>query len=142
MVTDHRTLFRVCNPPAATAAIGAPVKSVGHLPSGYIQFLRLTNGVECCAHDSGGDVLALWSAAEIPELNGAYEVTRWYPELLMIGSDGGDDAIGFDRDPPDRPDEWPVVRIGFGNLDRLDSVTLASNFAAWQVVEFRIRPRA
>jgi hypothetical protein len=63
------------------------------------------------------------------------------PELLAIGSDGGGDAIGFDRAASSNPELWPVVRIGFGNLDRVDFVHLASGFQDWQRLEFRLVPK-
>lgn len=83
--------------------------------------------------------MALWTAAAIPELNEAYAVPRWCPELLVIGLDGGDDGLGFDRAASTDPEQCPVVRIGVGNLDRRDFVQVAPSFAAWRLLEFRIR---
>ena len=71
--------------------------------------------------------------------NEAYEITQYVPELLAIGSDGADDAIGFHRIATD-PEAWPIVRIGFGNLDPADFVRLADGFSDWQRLEFRLKP--
>ncbi len=133
-------VFRVLQPPASQDDVSQLLDACGGvLPSTYLNFLVQSNGAECCVHDQDGDCLALWSAAEIPELNEAYAVSRWCPELLIIGSDGGDDAVGFDRATSTDPEQWPIVRIGFGNLDRQDFVQVAPSFAAWRLLEFRIR---
>ncbi|MBE94271.1 SMI1/KNR4 family protein [Marinobacter sp.] len=65
------------------------------LPSSYKEFLRTSNGAE-------GDIgenfyLMLWKVDELAELNEAYGVDEFAEGLLLIGSDGGDIAFGFDK---------------------------------------------
>jgi hypothetical protein len=84
--------------------------------------------------------LVLWSAEEIPGLNEAYGVQQYLPGVLVIGSDGGDDAIALDMTISDDANAWPVVRIGFGNLDRVDLVVQSANFAGWVTSGFRLVP--
>lgn len=133
-----KSLFRVMNPPANRSELKTLCMACGDLPPSYLQFLTASNGAESCVNDIGGDCLALWSCSEIPEMNEAYQIARYVPELLVIGSDGGDCAIGFDRKGMSVSESWPVVRIGFGNLDRSDFVSLASGFRVWQAGGFRL----
>jgi hypothetical protein len=108
------------------------------LPRQYLAFLQESNGVELGVHDEGGDCLCLWSAAEVPELNAAYSIQRWLPDTFAIGSDGGDDAILLDMSAAPEPECWPVIRVGFGALDREEFLVQASSFVAWAALEFRL----
>jgi hypothetical protein len=128
---DAASLFRVVNPPASTSDITSLLDAYGQLPASYLTFLTAADGTEWCINDQGGDCLALWRAREISELNQAYEIPRYLPDLMAIGSNGGDDAIGFDRASSSDPEYWAIVRIGFGNLDRADLVRLATGFRQW-----------
>jgi len=139
-VMDPSMLFRVLRPPAHAEELATLVSaSGGKLPGSYLRFLGQANGVEWCVNDEGGDCLALWRVNEIVELNEAYAIPKYVPELLAIGSNGGDDAIGFDRSESEDPEEWPVVQIEFGNLERADFVRLATGFRDWQAQGFRLR---
>jgi hypothetical protein len=134
------TLFRVVNSPAAEAEVAALLASCeGRLPGSYLEFLAISNGAESCINDEEGDCLALWSAKEVFELNEAYAIPRFLREFLAIGSNGGDDAVGFDRASNGDPDLWPVVQIGFGNLDRDCFVHLARGFRDWYDHGCRLR---
>jgi hypothetical protein len=134
-----KNLFQVVNPGALLAAITALERELStELPFSYKELLRASNGVEWAVHDTGGDCLCLWSSEELIELNEAYQIQHRLPATLAIGSDGGGDAILFDRRPFDRPDEWPVVRVGFGVLDRDEFVLQANNFESWVRKEFRL----
>lgn len=74
--------FRVVQPPATGSDLAALRDACGELPSSYLEFLGKSNGAEWCINDQGGDCLAFWSAHEIPELNEAYQIARWVPELF------------------------------------------------------------
>ncbi|HIP39182.1 MAG TPA: SMI1/KNR4 family protein [Desulfocapsa sulfexigens] len=68
------------------------------LPFSYKEFLKFSNGAE-------GDIgkenyLMLWKVEELAELNEAYGVDEFADGLLLIGSDGGDTAFGFDKRTP------------------------------------------
>ena len=125
------SLFRVVHPPASTHAIESLRKACGILPTSYETFLAQADGAEWCVNDRGGDCLALWRANKIEEMNAAYEIPRYLADFLAIGSDGGGYAIGFDRAASPDPERWPVVLIGFGDLDRNEFVQLADGFQAW-----------
>lgn len=40
--------------------------------------------------------LVLWSAEQIVELNAAYQVSVYVPDVVLIGTDGADTAFGID----------------------------------------------
>jgi hypothetical protein len=134
------SVFKIVQRPAPRRDIGALLAAFGgSLPASYLDFLTESNGAEYRASDEGGECLALWSAGEISGLNEAYAIPRYLPEFLAIGSDGGDDAIGFDRIASPDPEKWPVVRIGFGKLDRADFRTLSPGFREWRQHGFPLR---
>src|ERR1043166_36209 len=109
---NSRNLFKATRPPASKRDLIKLMSShQGGLPQSYLDFLALCNGAESCINDRNGDCLVLWSTNEIAELNDAYSIPHYLPEFLAIGSDGGDDAVGFDR-RGSTPNEWPIVRIG------------------------------
>lgn len=112
------------------------------LPNAYLSFLAEANGAELGIHDSGGDCLALWQVNEIVTLNGDYQIQRWLPNVLAFGSDGGDDAIVFNKAASPEPDSWAVVRVGFGALDADDMTLQAGSFAEWADNEFRLIKRS
>jgi len=137
---EPASLFRVVHSPAPVAEVAALRVVSGPLPASYEKFLSITDGAEWCANDQDGDCLVLWSAREIAELNEAYQISRYVPELLVIGSNGGGSAVGFNRATSSEPEHWPIIRIGFGNLDRTDFVQLAPSFQSWWLGGFLLRP--
>lgn len=131
--------FQVVQAPASEEAKRALQEWVGRLlPSSYVDFLRETNGAELGVHDGGGDCLCLWSAEQIPQLNAANQLQRWLPGTFAIGSDGGADAVLLDMTPSASPERWPVIRVGFGALDREEFCTQAGSFAEWADRAFRL----
>jgi hypothetical protein len=134
------SVFKIVQQPASSSDVGALLAACGGLlPESYLGFLRESNGAGSRAGDESRNCLVLWSAGEIFGLNEAYGITRYLPEFLAIGCDGGDDAIGFHRTASPDPEKWPVVRIGFGNLDRSEFRTLASGFLEWQEHGFPLK---
>jgi hypothetical protein len=135
-----KELFRVQRPGATPQELADLQVALGYdLPRVYLSFLTETNGAEWGIHDgNSGDCLALWQVNEIVTLNQAYQIQRWLPHVLAIGSDGGGDAIVLNKSSLSHPDSWPVARVGFGALD-VDEMTLqASSFAHWASSEFRL----
>ena len=137
-----KEIFRVNEPPMSPEAerllriwVGRP------LPAAYVMFLRETNGAELGKHDQEGDCLRLWSAEEIPEDNQGYQIQKYLPGTFAIGSDGGPDAILLDMTASEDPDAWPVIRVGFSDLDRDEFCQQASSFGAWADLEFRLIAR-
>ncbi len=111
------------------------------LPDAYLALLRETNGAEWAIHDApgSGDCLRIWCAEEVAEYNEGYGIQKWLPETMALGSDGGDDAILLDRAASTDPNCWPVIRVGFGALDREEFCIQALSFQAWATDEFRLR---
>lgn len=89
---------------AAEAALGAP------LPGHYRDFLRRADGGE---GPLGSGYLALWTVAELSELNRSYSVDELVPGLLLVGSDGGNTGYALDL----RADAAPVVSVPFVPMD-------------------------
>lgn len=82
------------NPPATLSAIeNAEWFFNIQLPTDYKEFLQFTNGLEGETTDS---YLVLWSVEELVELNLAYNVKEFISNVIIIGSDGGEDAFAYD----------------------------------------------
>lgn len=62
-------------------------------PDDYRAFITASDGVE---RNFGGSRLVLYGLDEIADLNNAYELSESYPGLILIGTDGGGEAVGFD----------------------------------------------
>jgi hypothetical protein len=63
------------------------------LPEGYFAFLERANGGEGFI---GQRYVQLWRAEELIEINRAYKADEFFPNLFLIGSDGGGEAYAFD----------------------------------------------
>lgn len=110
-----------------------------HLPAAYLHLLAETDGAEWGVHDGdSGDCLVLWQVNEIITMNQGYQIQRWLPHVLAIGSDGGGDAIVLDRSSSSHTDAWPVARVGFGDLEVDEMMLQANSFALWASNEFRL----
>ena len=132
--------FRCIAEPASPEAIQAIESWLQRdLPSGYVALLLETNGAEWGIHDEGGDCLCIWPPDIVREYNEGYSVQRWLPGTVAIGSDGGDDAILLDCSGSADPELWPVIRVGFGALDREEFELQGASFAEWASNEFRLR---
>jgi hypothetical protein len=72
------------------------------LPEEYFEFLSISNG-------GNGSLpvsplwFQLWAAEEIIENNNGYQRQEFYPELFLIGSNGGGSCIAFDISGGARP---------------------------------------
>ena len=64
------------------------------LPSGYLDFMRGTNGAEIY---SGEEYLLLWPITDLLVLNRGYAVETFIPDFFLIGSDGGDTAYAVEK---------------------------------------------
>jgi hypothetical protein len=64
------------------------------LPDAYAEFLQFSNGAEGAL--GNGSYVQMWKAEELTELNESYRVKEFAPGMLLIGSGGGDEAIGID----------------------------------------------
>ncbi len=64
------------------------------LPEDYWRFLLFSNG---CTGFFGGSFLILWKMEELIRENEEYRVEEFAPDFILIGSDGGGRAFGFDK---------------------------------------------
>lgn len=80
-------------------------------PQDYIDFMLKTNGGEGTIGKES--YLRLWKIEELSKSNEDYGICEFAPGLLIIGSDGGGTAFGYDL-----RDEIPkLVEVGFIGLD-------------------------
>lgn len=64
-----------------------------HLPEDYKAFVRWSNGGE---GQVGNIYLSLWRVENIKELNEDYQIGRYLPHVVGIGSDAGGECYAFD----------------------------------------------
>ncbi len=131
--------FRITRNPSSEDDLRFLISEVGPLPSAYIQFLRETDGSEYGITDQPGDCIVLWGCREIVENNKTRDIQQQLPNALVIGSDGGDDALLFDCSVSrDNPNEWPVVRVDFASLEPEEFVVQSPSFSEWAKNDFRL----
>ena len=93
------------------------------LPTDYCAFMAWSNGGE---GELGEEYLDLWPLDEIAQLNEDYRIARYLPNVLAIGSDGGDKCYAFDyRHTPSAP---ALVKVGFGDLDPTSIRVVGADF--------------
>ncbi|KAA5543862.1 SMI1/KNR4 family protein [Roseiconus nitratireducens] len=99
------------NTGATTKEIAEVEAAIGStFPNDYREFLIQFNGGEGYI---GETYLFLWKAEELIELNYEYEVAQYCSNLLLIGSNGGGEAIGFAT--ASKP--WSIVKVPFVGMD-------------------------
>jgi SMI1 / KNR4 family (SUKH-1) len=82
------------NAPAPSEAIASLRAALPKpLPEGYVAFLQRANGGEGFL---GERYVQLWRAEELLETNRGYKVAEFFPNLFLIGTDGGGEAYAFD----------------------------------------------
>ena len=82
------------NAPASREALAALRGGLAKsLPEGYMAFLERTNGGEGFI---GNRYVQLWRAEDLIEVNREYKTAEFFPNLFLIGSDGGGEAYAFD----------------------------------------------
>ena len=92
------------------------------LPKEYLDFLKLTNGGEGFIGNT--EYVVLWSVEQLAPMNQSYEVYKYAAELLVFGTDGGDEAYGFDARLP----EWMIVRVPFVGMDWSNAQPIGRTF--------------
>ncbi|MBA3532909.1 MAG: SMI1/KNR4 family protein [Ardenticatenales bacterium] len=120
-------------PPATTEDIQRIEAELGCklLPS-YTNFLQCTNGLESLTLD-----VYLYPTANLTERNATYQVPRFAPTLLLIGTDGGGRGIFLDLHSPD----GALWLIGFGSMRIEDGGFLAEDMERWTTDKFYIPDR-
>ncbi len=130
-------LFKFPRPPATDADICQLMKSFDlDFPSSYLDFLKTMNGGEWCISHEEASSLVLWSCKEVYELTDAYNVAEFASGLILIGSDGGGEAVAFDTRKSTDPNKWPVVLVPFGDLDFDSCIEQGHNFNVWLTAGF------
>jgi hypothetical protein len=91
----HLMEFVNRNAGAASEVIGGIPDAIRLLlPDDYLNFVRETNG---CEGFAGEWYLMLWPIEQLEQLNREYEAQEYVPDVLLFGSDGGGEALGFRR---------------------------------------------
>ena len=110
------------NPGASETSIQEAISELGvALPSDYLSFMRSSNGGEGFI---GEHYLILWRIEELKPFNTDYEVEQYAPGILLFGSNGGGEGLGFDlRDPG-----MPVVVMPFIGMDLEFVIPAAATF--------------
>jgi hypothetical protein len=102
-------------------------------PGDYTSWLRDNDGLE---GDLGGCYLALYAVEELVPRNRDHALADHMPGLLLIGSDGGGEAIGLDV----RGEEAGVVLVNLSSLRWDEAVHQAGSFQAFLDERLRGQP--
>ena len=120
--------------PATDEAIAEFERASGlRLPEDYSAFLRTTNGGEGSIGESW---VRFWGVEELLEMNAAYDIPKYFPELFVFGTNGGGTAFAFDI----RCAPWTVVEIDLISIDLQDSIAAGNTFTDFldRLLRFRI----
>jgi len=111
--------------PATPAEIAEAEKSFNFsFPADYKEFVSLTNGLEGQTDQA---YLVLWSVKELAELNSAYQVREFVRNIILFGSDGAEEAFGFDTSGmPTSPAS--IVKLPFVGMGYITQERLAGSF--------------
>ena len=111
--------------PAAPSEIAAIEKFFNYaFPADYKALLQTTNGLE---GRTDRQYLVLWSTQELMDLNTAYQVKEFVADVIIFGSDGAEDAFGFDTSVP----TVSIVKLPFIGMGYLPNEKLAGSFEAF-----------
>ncbi|MBM7662807.1 hypothetical protein JOC85_003618 [Bacillus mesophilus] len=91
-------------------------------PQDFVDFMLLTNGGEGTIGEDS--YLRLWKIEELIESNERYAVEEFAPGLIIIGSDGGDTAYGYDF----RNENPLLVEVDFFGMDLEEPFFTTSSF--------------
>lgn len=82
------------NTPPSAEAVAKLQEQFPNLPSDYFAFLRRSDGGEGFLGISPGH-FQLWRASEVAWISNEYEVPKYLPGYVAIGSSGGGDLFVF-----------------------------------------------
>jgi hypothetical protein len=91
------------------------------LPHDYLRFLRERGSFE---GPIAQEYLSLWPLAELPSINDSYGGAAQLPGLVLIGSNGAGEGVGFDF----RRKPAAVVLLPFISTGWQDAVPQAASF--------------
>ena len=124
MAESLKELFKDCDlsSPASEDSIRELEEEIGvHLPVSYVDLLKFSNGVE---RSVGEDAyIVFWPVEDVAQNNKDYKTEEFIPGLLLIGSDGGGEAIGIDlREKTESLGSYyqiPFITLDWGNASKL-----------------------
>lgn len=96
---------------------------IKRLPNDYIDFLKFSNGGEGFI---GNEYLILYKIEELEGINKDYEIAEFDSDLLIIGSNGGSEAIALDF--VDNKTKYVLIPFLF---DRNDIIELGEDFKSF-----------
>ena len=99
-------------------------------PADYTSWLQDNDGLE---GNLGGCYVSLYAVEELVELNRRSAVAECMPGLILIGTDGGGEAIGLDL----RGADSSVVLVNLNSLRWDEAIYQAKSFAVF--LDERIR---
>ncbi len=95
------------------------------LPDDFKEFLMLCNG---CEGFIGPDAyVSIWNTEQLVVLSQSYGIQKYVPGLLVFGTDGGEEAYGFDSRTPG----LPVVRVPLVGMAWNLALPVAPSFVAF-----------
>jgi hypothetical protein len=117
-VIARLTADMIKQPPVSASDATAIFAEFGVVPpADYLSFLSETNGAEGPVGESS--YLTLWRVEEPVTNTSAYQVEEFAPELVLIGSDGGDTAYGLTRGSPTRFIAVPFIGMASDQSEEL-----------------------
>lgn len=91
-------------------------------PKDYRDFMMSSNGGE--GFVGAHSYLRLWKIEELPLMNDGYEAANYLPDSLLFGTDGGEEAFGFDL----RSSEIKIVEAPFIGMEWKYARLLSDSF--------------
>ncbi len=89
------------------------------LPQDYIEYMKNTNGYTGMIKEEYYDI---WGLEDIVSGNNDYHVQEFFPNLIYFGSNGGDEALAFDKS-----NNMSIVLVPFIGTEE-DKIVIADNF--------------
>lgn len=113
------------NPPASPDEIETAQRQLKfRLPKSYIDFMLAKNGGEGFV---GKTYFVLWKIDDLISMNAAYHVAEFAPGLFLFGSNGADEAFGFDI----RFETCAIVSVPFVGMNLQTAKPAAPDFKAF-----------
>jgi len=90
-------------------------------PIQYKEFMLRYNGAE--GELGENNYLVLWPLEEIVSLNEGYEVSKYTPDFIYFGSDGGGMAYAFDK----RTTPISYIELPFESIEDVNTISNSFN---------------
>lgn len=113
--------FEISAPATINAIEKAELYFDFKFPADYKEFLLFSNGLE---GNTGDSYIVIWSIEELIELNEAYKVKDFISNLIIFGSDGAEDAYGFNISG----ENCKIVKLPFIGMGHISSEIIGNTF--------------